>query len=121
MANAPPAWRCSVVSCAPRPSRMIGFVTTTVVFQAGYAQAGNVTVPPMSEASTAVWTSNGEQLAALRARARPRLVPENRARMEISMVTVAPTRWRFRLVVQNYANPWAWGYISRDISFYCLR
>ena len=55
-------------------------------------------------ASTAVWTSTGEQLAATRTRTRPRprLVPEKRPRMAITRVSVAPVRRRFRLIPKSY-------------------
>src|SRR6266702_2375471 len=81
---------------------MIGLVMTTVVPQVVNAQEGKVTVPPMGAASTARWTSIGEQLATVRGRARPALVTETKPRMETSTASAAPMRRRSFFILKRY-------------------
>jgi len=81
---------------------MIGLVMTTVVPQAVNAQEGKVTVPPMGAASTARWTSIGEQLATVRGRAFPRLTSAPRPTMEISRASAAPIRRRSFFILKRY-------------------
>ncbi|OLC63659.1 MAG: hypothetical protein AUH76_05865 [Candidatus Rokubacteria bacterium 13_1_40CM_4_67_11] len=81
---------------------MIGLVMTTVVPQAVNAQEGKVTVPPMGAASTARWTSIGEQLATVCGRARPALVTETKPRMETSTASAALMRRRSFFIRKRY-------------------